>query len=84
MEMPVDLASGTCGIVVFEGGTKFYCLEVEEHRPGEFLIRWESGWRKSYYRDGRSRSARGAHCISFVPCRYDDPSARGLPTESTP
>ena len=78
--MTVDLSKGDQGVVSFENGPTFFAMEIERASDDEFLIRWESGWKKRYRRNGEPLSDGARRCISFIPCALDDPRARGLRT----
>ena len=89
----VDLSTGPEGIIQFRDGERWHCGDVRAE-GGDYLVRFESGWRAVYSReglylvagriihaDGRETSVagpRGRDIVEFVPCRWDDQRAQGL------
>lgn len=91
--MGVDLSSGAEGVIIFEDGLTFWCPIIIRDSDDKFSVRWESGWYKSYTRDGKSICAGvilkrdgteervvGKNIISFTPGPYPG----GMPRELTP
>lgn len=88
----------TSGVVVFQNGDKMFSLHVAPDENGEIEVRIEHGVYYGYDRDGRICNLVNGHwqrrpdnegpqprdIVEFVRCSWEDPRAKGLPTQVTP
>lgn len=96
--MSVDLSAGLEGRIKFERGAEFWCPLIEKIGEDEYSVRIESGWYKTYRRNGESICAgvivdkngnvlehvSGKAITEFEPMGWQRASELHLPGETTP
>lgn len=94
----VDLSLANQGRIKFESGTEFWCPSLGRIGEDEFSVRIESGWYKTYKRNGESicageihdkhgnfvRYVKGQSIVEFEPMGYERAEALGLDGQTTP
>lgn len=88
--MAVDLSTGKEGIITFKNGDTYFCVSING-KDDRFVVRIESGEYWPFKKDGRyadslifEGSTDARVIIDFIPCKFDDPRARGLKTQVCP
>jgi hypothetical protein len=94
----VDLSLAAQGRIKFERGAEFWCPLIEKVGEDEYSLRIESGWYKTYRRNGEGICAgvihdkegnfleevKGQPIVEFEPMGWERAAVLGLGSETTP